>query len=144
MSQYSKVLVAIDATEEAEVLLQKAVQLGSAELNLVHAIEPLSYAYGGDLPIDFSSLQAEMQQQAAQHMNTLAARFGIPQAQCHIVVGRPSDEIHRLAKVLEADLIIVGSHGRHGLSLLLGSTANGVLHGATCDVLAVRIGQASA
>jgi len=40
-----------------------------------------------------------------------------------------------------ADLIIVGSHGRHGLALLLGSTANGVLHGAACDVLAVRVGK---
>jgi len=35
---------------------------------------------------------------------------------------------------------VVGSHGRHGLALLLGSTANGVLHGASCDVLAVRVG----
>ena len=35
--------------------------------------------------------------------------------------------------------IVVGSHGRHGLALLLGSTASGVLHGAKCDVLAVRI-----
>jgi universal stress protein A len=39
------------------------------------------------------------------------------------------------------DLVVVGSHGRHGLSLLLGSTANGVLHGAGCDVLAVRVGK---
>ena len=38
-----------------------------------------------------------------------------------------------------ARLIVVGSHGRHGLALLLGSTANGVLHHAKCDVLAVRI-----
>ena len=38
-----------------------------------------------------------------------------------------------------ADLIVVGSHGRHGLALLLGSTANDVLHGAPCDVLAVRL-----
>ncbi|MEO1899758.1 MAG: universal stress protein, partial [Methylococcales bacterium] len=37
------------------------------------------------------------------------------------------------------DLIVVGSHGRHGLALLLGSTANGVLHHAVCDVLAVRL-----
>ena len=39
-----------------------------------------------------------------------------------------------------ADVIVVGSHGRHGIALLLGSTANGVLHGATTDVLAVRVG----
>jgi universal stress protein A len=39
-----------------------------------------------------------------------------------------------------ADLIVIGSHGRHGLQLLLGSTANGVLHLSECDVLAVRVG----
>ncbi|MGB1202845.1 MAG: universal stress protein [Alloalcanivorax venustensis] len=38
-----------------------------------------------------------------------------------------------------ADLIVLGSHGKHGIRLLLGSTANAVLHRATCDVLAVRI-----
>ena len=45
------------------------------------------------------------------------------------------EEVERL----KADLIIVGSHGRHGVRLLLGSTANAILHGAKCDVLAVRI-----
>ena len=39
------------------------------------------------------------------------------------------------------DVIVVGSHGKHGLALLLGSTANGVLHGANRDVLAVRVGE---
>ena len=45
-----------------------------------------------------------------------------------------------LAEQLDVDLIVVGSHGRYGLALLMGSTANGVLHGASCDVLAVRVG----
>jgi universal stress protein A len=60
-------------------------------------------------------------------------------SQRYIVTGHTESEIHRVAKEISADLIIVGSHGRHGLALLLGSTANGVLHGATCDVLAVRV-----
>ncbi len=42
---------------------------------------------------------------------------------------------------INADLIVVGSHGRHGFALLMGSTANGVLHGARRDVLAVRVGK---
>ena len=46
-----------------------------------------------------------------------------------------------MAEELGTDLIVVGSHGRHGLALLMGSTANGVLHGANCDVLAVRVGK---
>ena len=49
------------------------------------------------------------------------------------------NQIHSLEEA-GADIIVVGSHGRHGLALLLGSTANGVLHGASCDVLAVRVG----
>ena len=44
-----------------------------------------------------------------------------------------------IAQSKKVDLIVVGSHGRHGLGLLLGATANGVLHGANCDVLTVRV-----
>jgi len=48
-------------------------------------------------------------------------------------------EITRYADDKQADLIVIGSHGRHGLQRLLGSTATPVLHNAKCDVLAVRI-----
>ena len=50
---------------------------------------------------------------------------------------------YRVAEEQSCDLIVVGSHGRHGLALLLGSTANDVLHGAPCDVIAVRLGKKS-
>ena len=66
--------------------------------------------------------------------------LSISAANQHLIFGRPETEIHALAEQIGADLIVVGSHGRTGLALLLGSTANGVLHGATCDVLAVRVG----
>ena len=56
-----------------------------------------------------------------------------------MTVGRPESEIHRLSEEQSVDLVIVGSHGRKGFQLLLGSTANGVLHGTVCDVLAIRI-----
>ena len=59
----------------------------------------------------------------------------------YIVVGHLVSEVIKAADKEEADLIVIGSHGRHGLQLLLGSTANGVLHLAKCDVLAVRVGQ---
>jgi len=57
-----------------------------------------------------------------------------------VEIGVPKREIVRIAGEQGADLIVIGSHGRHGLQLLLGSTANGVLHLAKCDVLAVRVG----
>ena len=53
--------------------------------------------------------------------------------------GIPKQEIINVAEQQQVDLIVVGSHGRHGLALLLGSTANSILHTAKCDVLAVRL-----
>jgi len=144
MGDYNTILVAVDLSEEASEVAARAARIAAAQgaqLHIVHVIEPLSFAYGGDIPIDFSSIQDEIQQQAETQLHGLCKNLGIAIDHLHIVLGRPEAEIHALAESLSADLIIVGSHGRHGLALLLGSTANGVLHGAKCDVLAMRVGK---
>ncbi len=144
MSQYHKILVAVDLSEDSAQVAQRGHAIATnnnAELHLIHVIEPLSFAYGGDIPMDFSGIQDEIHQQATQQLKRFAESNGIDEQHRHIVLGRPEVEIHATAKELESDLIVVGSHGRHGLSLLMGSTANGVLHGASCDVLAVRVGK---
>jgi universal stress protein A len=142
MSQYTRILVAVDLSEDTAQVARRAMAIAnSAELHLIHVIEPLSFAYGGDIPMDFSGIQDEIQQQATQQLQRFAENNGIDATHQHIVLGRPEVEIHAKAEELGADLIVVGSHGRHGLGLLLGSTANGVLHGASCDVLAVRVGK---
>jgi len=76
---------------------------------------------------------------AKQQMKVLTDKYGFDDAACHLEVGSVKSEIFRLVESLSIDLLVVGSHGRHGLGLLLGSTANSVLHGASCDVLAVRV-----
>jgi universal stress protein A len=142
MGNLSTVLLAIDLTDEADEVAAKAQiisQSNQSTLHIVHVIEPLSYAYGGDIPMDFSTIQDELQKQAQLQLTKFADRYKIAEEQQHIVIGRAENEIHTLAEEISADLIVIGSHGRHGLALLLGSTANGVLHGAKCDVLAVRI-----
>jgi len=144
MSQYTKILVAIDLSEDSELVVKRAcaiAQNNTAEMHLIHVIEPLSFAYGGDIPMDFSGIQDEIHQQATQQLQRFAESNGVDGDHQHIVLGKPEVEIHATAESLGADLIVVGSHGRYGLALLMGSTANGVLHGATCDVLAVRVGQ---
>ena len=143
MPGYRNIMLAVDLTEESNVIADRALALSKtydATLHLVHVIEPLSLAYGGDVPMDLSSVQDQIQEQAKSHMAEFAARLGVPSERQHLIFGRPESEIQRMATEVDADLIVVGSHGRHGLALLLGSTANGVLHGATCDVLAVRVG----
>lgn len=143
MSDYRRILLAVDLTEECRHVAHRAramAEKSGADLHVVHVIEPLTIAYGGDIPMDLTSVQDQIHEQARSHLADFADSFGIGQERRHLVFGRPESEIHRLAESEEADLIVVGSHGRHGLALLLGSTANGVLHGASCDVLAVRVG----
>ncbi len=143
MSQYSSILLAVDLTEECKPVANRAqliVETTRADLHIIHVIEPLSLAYGGDIPMDLSAVQDQIHEQAKSHLAEFANKIGVQGANQHLVFGRPDSEIHRVAEEVRADLIVVGSHGRHGLALLLGSTANGVLHGANCDVLAVRVG----
>lgn len=142
MSQYSKILVAIDLTEEAPQVLKKAQlmrETHKAELVLVHVVEPVGYAYGGDIPMDLTELQDQLDKAAKAQLESYGKEFDISKENQIATVGRPESEIHRLAEDMDIDLVIVGSHGRKGFQLLLGSTANGVLHGSVCDVLAVRI-----
>ncbi|RAU17733.1 universal stress protein [Nitrincola tibetensis] len=142
MSTYNRILLAIDLSDESAQLITKAADLAKrydAALNIIHVVEPLTFAYGGDVPMDLSTIQEQLDEHAQQKLDTLCAAIDQPVEQRHIVTGHTESEIHRVAKEINADLIVVGSHGRHGLALLLGSTANGVLHGAICDVLAIRV-----
>ncbi len=143
MANYTRILTAVDLTEDSDEVAERARAIAannSAVLHLMHVIEPLSFAYGGDIPMDFSGIQDEIHQQASAQLETFGEKHAIPASARHVVLGQPEVEIHAMAEELDADLIVVGSHGRYGLALLMGSTANGVLHGASCDVLAVRVG----
>ena len=142
MNIYQNILVAIDLNEEADKVIQKAHQLGvqsGAKLTLIHVTEPLSYAYGGDIPMDLSAIQNQLHEHAEQRMADFVLQKDLGNVDQLLISGHIESEVHRVAIELSADLIVVGSHGRHGLALLLGSTSNGILHGATCDVLAVRV-----
>ena len=143
MSGYKRILLAVDLAEESSIVGERAIQfarLFDAELHVVHVVEPLSLVYGGDIPMDLSSVQEQIQDQAKSSLDEFCDDANVPEDHRYLIFGRPETEIHRIAVAADIDAIVVGSHGRHGLALLLGSTANGVLHGASCDVLAVRVG----
>lgn len=142
MSNYTHILAGVDLSDESQQVLERAAAMASAsgaKLSVAHIVEPLTFAYGGDIPVDLSEIQEQLHKQATEQLSTLTAPHNVDNGDRHVLVGQPITEIHDLAETLSADLIIVGSHGRKGLALLLGSTANGVLHGAKTDVLAVRV-----
>ena len=142
MSSYKHILVGLDLSTESQQVVDRVKFLfadSDTKISICHVLEPLAFTYGGDIPVDLSDVQAQLQQQATGRLEALAAQINVSQEDQHIILGHPAQEMHNMAKENDIDLIVVGSHGRHGLALIFGSTSNSVLHGATCDVLAVRI-----
>ena len=143
---YKHVLCSVDLSEESAQVLDKArdaAQNNGAKLSLLTIVKPLTQVYGGlDMaPVASGaiSFEEEALKQAAAQLQDLGAKYGVAAEDTHVVLGAPAHEIRESSKDFAADLIVMGTHGRHGLGLLLGSTANGVLHGVDCDVLAVRV-----
>ncbi|MCZ6503025.1 MAG: universal stress protein [Gammaproteobacteria bacterium] len=146
MSKYKKVLMALDFhADNAEIITTAAetAKNEDAELSIIHVMQTIGVAYNEEAMTHWSnqlgSLEENMRQESRRQMSEVAERLDMAQENCYLREGSPAHEIHELVKEVGFDLIVVGTHGRSGLKLLLGSTANSVLHGATCDVLAVRI-----
>jgi universal stress protein A len=146
MSGYSKIVVAIDLSTESELIIAKARSLAAedAELHLVYVQEPMDSVYLGVVPygpvfVGMDQVEGRLREELTDKLKALGRQFGVPEEAQHFFSGTPSREIHRFVEDSGADLIVLGAHGQKGVQLLLGSTANSVLHGATCDVLAVRV-----
>ena len=143
---YKHVLAAVDLSEESTQVLEKAraqADQAGAKLSVVSVVKPLTQVYGGiDVaPLAGSAVSFEEQaiEQAEKQLRELASRYGVEADDTHTILGAPAHDIRELAGQLGVDLIVIGTHGRHGLGLLLGSTASAVLHGVERDVLAVRV-----
>lgn len=149
IAKYKRILVAVDASEEAEEVLKAATLVdprGAESYYLVTVVPPVMAGVGGMDGASFGAawplreLEAAAMKEIADTVRERGARYGIAPERVAVLYGRPAAEIHAQAHKIQADLIVIGAHGRHGLPrLMLGSTANAVLHGAPCDVLTVRI-----
>lgn len=144
MADYQHILIAVDFSSESSCVIGKALELAEiykSQISLIHVVEYAAYLYPPDTPIPFDlDLEQQFIDKARENLASVAEQYGIEASSRFIEVGSPSMEIVRVAREEGIDLIVLGSHGRHGLQRILGSTASGVLHGAECDVLAVRFG----
>jgi len=143
MQAYQHIVVAVDLSPEAHQVVARAQDLAAhygARLSLVHVVEPVVTDVAYDLmPAVPVEIETDLVERARQYLDSLAEEAGLGQAQRLVEVGSVKGELLRLAEEERVDLIVVGTHGRHGVSMMLGSTANAVLHGTPCDVLAVRV-----
>lgn len=143
MRKYKLILLAVDLHPENDYpVLRRAEDIRQdtgAKLKLVHAVEHLgSYGAAYAYPA-LSDIQEQLADEAKRQLAIRAQELKVEDADCIVEIGSPKPVIVDAAVKFEADLIIVGSHSRHGFHLFLGSTADAILHDAPCDVLAVRI-----
>lgn len=145
MSEYTNIIAAVDLSPAADPVARRAARLAeqcAARLTLLHVFEftpPLDLA---DSPLGSAGWAIDEQELLDLHrrqLDTLVGRLQLGAVRQEVLTGLAKTEIVRFAESEGADLLVVGTHGRHGLGLLLGSTSNAVLHRAPCDVLAVRI-----
>lgn len=137
---YKHILFATDLSDDTDFIINKVRSMRgftNAKLSIIHVVEPLpgySYAYLG-----IEDIEGQLIEEARTAVRKLSEKLSIENANQFVEVGPTKSKILSVANDIGADLIVCGSHGRHGLSLLLGSTANAILHGAKCDVLTVRL-----
>jgi universal stress protein A len=144
MNTYKHILLAVDLSPTSQQVAIKAQQLATlnqAKFSIIHVVEIIPM-----IDINYETVSpftTELNQilisNAEKNLGFFVSELKLAPEEQLLEQGDPRDEIIRVAKENQVDLIVIGSHGRHGLSLLLGSTANAILHHAVCDVLAVRL-----
>lgn len=142
---YKTILVAMDFSLAAETVGKHAKAMAEqyhANLTILHVFEyipPITLADDPFTPPPADFDESVALDHATAQLRRMAENLGLEKFEQHVVAGTAKHEVVRLAREHQSDLIILGSHGRHGISRLLGSTAAYVLHNAPCDVLAIRI-----
>jgi universal stress protein A len=144
MIDYTHILAAVDLSGSAEQILIKArdvAERNNARISLLHVIEYMPTLDYDNLPMySISAIdEKEMQEIAEESLKKLAHRFNLDNVEMKVQFGTPKQVISQFVKENHCDLVVLGSHGRHGIDMLLGSTANAVLHAMPCDVLTVKI-----
>ncbi|MEA3134606.1 MAG: universal stress protein, partial [Gammaproteobacteria bacterium] len=110
-----------------------------ARIVALHVVEFIPAEPMGESLMPTVQIEEELIKRSNERLKELAARLGLEGATLRVEAGNTKAEILRVAQEEGVDLIVVGSHERHGLAILVNFTEDAVLHAARCDVLAVRL-----
>ena len=144
---FRRILYATDYSKASARALDEAIALAKendAELLVVHVIEPVApYVTGDDYASAelYTRIEETTKKDAQSAMQKLMARLQKTKvnAKSLLLTGTTHDQIVKAARSRKADVIVIGTHGRTGLSkLFMGSVAGKVVSAAQCPVLTVR------
>jgi universal stress protein A len=142
---YKHILYATNGTAESDAAGERAAAVAGlfgARLSLLRVLEHLPFDEPVDpVPPEDVDQVTWYRKQALESLYEFARRFDIPESAANVVVTdtSPEKEIIRFVAKNSVDLVIVGAHERHGLSLFRGATTDTVVHNAPCDVLVVHL-----
>jgi len=141
---YKRILVPVDGSPTSIRGLDEAIglaKLGGGSLRLVHVLDRVVFPGGETYTVDVFGLLREAGERILQKMKAHAAAAGIDASTflSEVLPGRVCDVVVEQAKEFGADLIVLGTHGRRGVSrLLVGSDAEQIVRVAPVPVLLVR------
>lgn len=145
-----KILVCVDFEEATEAVVAAARNLcrgGPCSLHVAHAFERPVLPFTIRGPVHPAVQWAELERLVVRELTRLAADLAPERAQeqeerVHLLRGKPAQSLSRFAEEAQVDVMVVGTHGRHGLDrLLIGSVASGVLQRAPCPVFVTPLPQ---
>lgn len=153
MSIYQQILVAVDGSPTSEKALDEAIRLAhlmGARLRLLHVIDVLSYCTGYETTTVYVNNTLPLMRAAGEELlakdRQKAQALGVSVDTLLIddALGRLCEHVAEQAKLINADLIVVGSHGRRGIGrALMGSDAELIIRYAPVPVLVVRASEAA-
>ncbi len=139
---YKNILYATDFSKASLEVEKRVADLGSQLKSAVSVIHVVGYGStvwaGGGGYFVLAELNEETMAEGKKALAACEGRFPIQLTNTRTVQGSPKKEIVDYAKEINADLIVLGSHGHTQVSDILGTTASGVLNKANCDVLVIR------
>ncbi len=142
MAGYQKVLILSDLSDDGDRVIIAGRDIAAyshAALVVLHVVEFVPVEPMGETMLPMMQIEADLAARSRQRLDDLIARLGMASAKSRVENGNTKAEILRVAAEERADLIVLGSRERHGLAILVNFTEDTVLHGAHCDVLAVRL-----
>lgn len=143
MTIYRRILAVVDLTDDSLEVGRRALAIarscGASELEFLHVVEFVPVEPLSDSLMPAVQIETELMGRARVRLGDFTRQLGVAEAPWRVEAGNVKTEIVRVAKERRADLIVIGSRERHGLSILVNLTEDTVLHAAPCDVLAVRL-----
>lgn len=141
---YRHVLVAVDLLDSDITVLKSAAKIAAvnqSRLTVLHVCDPHVTGYGEAMSRHHIANEMQVKQQCFPRLKTMIDSAGIVGSDKQLLFGDPAEVVHHYSAEHGCDLIVVGSHGYSGVKALLGSTANKVVQGASCDVYTVRLNE---